>query len=234
MFPAEVHTLPAARWPETVRAPLWVAEQGFKEAPPPRVAQAGWDDPRNQISYQPATPSGKELHFTFFILSCIQSFCKTLLPNNIHPVLNESSPMSCCPITCRCWELTHQNWLQRPPRSLLTSPISLMSYSPVMSFFNISKSSVIGHTEHFSASRPKSLRCNDNPSALAILLSITWLQSGEDTWSPTIAKGELRPYQCALQSIASLKRPKCQTMTCVLNNASFHQSQEGCTILQPV
>lgn len=115
-----------------------------------------------------------------------------------YPVLNEFSPMSSCPLTYRCWELTHQNWLQRPPRSLLTCPISLMSYSPAMSFFNISKSSVIGHTEHFSASSPKYLQCNDDPSAFAILLSITWLQSGEDTRSPTIAKWELRPYQCAL------------------------------------
>lgn len=251
MFPAEAHTLPAACWPEAVWAPLWVAEQGFKEAPPPCTAQAGWDDQRNEISYQPAAPSGKEL-FPLFILSCLQClilywsvqvlagncvvFCNSLLPI-LHLPCDKSFVLICLSaylLTYRCWELTHQDWLQQPPPSPLTSPISLMSCSPAMSFFNTSSSSVIGHTEHFSASSPKSLQCNDNPSTFVTFLSTTWLQSSEDTWSPASAKGELGPYQCALQSIASLKKPKRQPMTCVLNNVSFHQSQEGCTILQPV
>lgn len=127
----------------------------------------------------------------------------------------------------RCRELKHRGWPRQPRPSPLTSPISLTCYSPAMSFFNTSSSSAIGRTEHSSASSPKLLQYNDDPWTV-------WLQSCEDAWSPASAKGELGPCQCALQSTASFKRPKHQPMTCVLKNVSFHQSQWGCVILQPV
>lgn len=85
----------------------------------------------------------------------------------------------CLPIH-RWWEWKHQGWPQRPLLSPLTSPISLMSCSPVMSFFNTSSSFVIGHTEHSSASNQKSLQYNDDPQTI-------WLQSNEDTLNPASA-----------------------------------------------
>lgn len=82
-----------------------------------------------------------------------------------------------CPLTYRCWELTHQEWLQPPLPSPLTSRTSSTSYSPATSFFNTSSSSATGHTEHFSASNPKSLQYNDSQSKLIISLFTTWLRS---------------------------------------------------------
>lgn len=61
LLPAETHSLSAACRAEAVWAPLRVAEQGFKETPPPCVTQTGGDDQGTEISHQPAAPSGKVL-----------------------------------------------------------------------------------------------------------------------------------------------------------------------------
>lgn len=68
----------------------------------------------------------------------------------------------------RCWELRHHGWLWQPPPYPHSSPISSMSCSPAMSSFNTSSSSVTGRIERFSASSPRSPRCNDNPSTIII------------------------------------------------------------------
>lgn len=162
MFLAEGHPLSAACWPEALWAPLWVAKQGFKEAPTPCIAQAGWDDQRNESSHQPVAPAGKQHLLKCFYIwrwlsQCFSNVTVSLLIN-------------------RCWELKHRGWLQQPPPSPLTSSISLMSSSPAMSFFNTSSSSVIGHTEHFSAWSPKSLQYNDNPVTFIVFFLTIWLQ----------------------------------------------------------
>lgn len=88
---------------------------------------------------------------------------------------SEKWNLSAICFTVRCWELKLQGWLRRPLPSPLTSPFSLMSCSPPMSFFNTSSSSVIGHTEHSLSSSPKSLQYNDAQSSI-YFLSTTLLQ----------------------------------------------------------
>lgn len=72
LLPVETHSLSAACRTEAVWAPLRVAEQGFKETPPPCVTQTGGDDQGTEISHQPAAPSGKVL-WGFPASGCFQT-----------------------------------------------------------------------------------------------------------------------------------------------------------------
>lgn len=130
----------------------------------------------------------------------------------------------------RCWELKRQGSVQRPPPSPLTSPISLMSYSPPMNFFNTSSSSVTGRTEPSSALSPRSPQSNDDPESKRGLQS-QWEymdfrphQKGNKTMSVCTVVDSI-PKEAQISTCVS---------TCVLRNVSFHQSHWGCTTMQPV
>lgn len=101
----------------------------------------------------------------------------------------------------RCWELRHHGWMWQPPPYPHSSPISSMSCSPAMSSFNTSSSSVTGRIERFSASSPRSPRCNDNPSTIIIFQLLGCTNTEERvTWTcgvPPLVQREYEPHQCA-------------------------------------